>query len=87
MVGYNIGQATWWTNPLSLQDLQIDSVFNTYLYKGIPPHPISNPGLSAIQAVAFPAETPYYYFRAKCDGSGLHNFSQTYEEHLSYACP
>lgn len=86
-VGYNIGQATWWTNPLSLQDLQIDSVFNTYLYNGIPPHPISNPGLSAIQAVAFPAETPYYYFRAKCDGSGLHNFSQTYEEHLSYACP
>jgi UPF0755 protein len=86
-VGYNIGQATWWTNPLSLQDLQIDSVFNTYLYNGIPPHPISNPGLSAIQAVAFPAQTPYYYFRAKCDGSGLHNFSQTYEEHLSYACP
>ncbi len=86
-VGYNVNQATWWTNPLSMQDLQIDSVFNTYIYNGIPPHPISNPSLSAIQAVAFPAETSYYYFRAKCDGSGFHNFSQTYEEHLDYACP
>ena len=86
-VGYNLDQATWWTNPLSLQDLQIDSKFNTYVYNGIPPHPISNPSLNAINAVAFPAQTSYYYFRAKCDGSGFHNFSQTYEEHLDYACP
>lgn len=86
-VGYNGDQETWWTNPLSLANLQIDSVFNTYLYSGLPPHPICNPSLSAIQAVAFAPESPYYYFRATCDGSGLHNFSETYEEHLNKGCP
>ena len=86
-VGYNINQATWWTNPLSLNDLQFDSPFNTYLYNGLPPHAICNPSLNAIKAVAFASETPYYYFRAKCDGSGYHNFSETYEEHLDYGCP
>jgi UPF0755 protein len=85
-VGYNANQGTWWTNPLSLSDLEIDSPYNTYLYPGLPPTPIANPSLAALQAVAFPAQTPYYYFRAACDGSGRHNFSQTYEEHLSYAC-
>jgi UPF0755 protein len=86
-IGYNVEQATWWTNPLSLEDLQFDSVFNTYLYSGLPPHPICNPSLSAIQAVAFAPETPYYYFRATCDGSGFHDFSETYEEHLGKSCP
>ncbi len=86
-VGYNINQATWWTNPLSIIDLQFDSPFNTYLYNGLPPHAICNPGLSAINAVAFASETPYYYFRAKCDGSGYHNFAETYEEHLGNGCP
>jgi UPF0755 protein len=86
-LGYNESQATWWTNPLSAQDLQIDSPYNTYLYQGLPPGPISNPSLAALKAVAFPAQTPYYYFRAACDGSGRHSFAETYEEHLSNACP
>ena len=86
-VGYNINQATWWTNPLSLNDLQFDSPFNTYLYNGPPPHAICNPSLNAIKAVAYASETPYYYFRAKCDGSGYHNFAETYEEHLGNGCP
>lgn len=86
-VGYNINQATWWTNPLSLNDLQFDSPFNTYLYNGLPPHAICNPSLNAIKAVVFALETPYYYFRAKCDGSGYHNFAETYEEHLANGCP
>jgi UPF0755 protein len=86
-LGYNTSQGTWWTNPLSLSDLEVDSPYNTYLYNGLPPGPIANPSLNAIQAVAFPAETPYYYFRAACDGSGRHNFSQTYEQHLGFACP
>lgn len=85
--GYNVEQATWWTNPLSLNDLRIDSPFNTYIYNGLPPNPICNPGIAAIQAVANPAETPYYYFRAKCDGSGTHNFAETYEDHLANGCP
>lgn len=84
---YNTTQNTWWTNPLSLDDLQIDSQYNTYRYPGFPPGPISNPGLSALQAVAFPGETPYYYFRASCDGSGHHFFAETYEQHVNNACP
>ncbi len=86
-LGYNPDQHTWWTNPLSYADLQTDSAFNTYVYAGLPPHPISNPGLSALQAVAYPAQSPYYYFRARCDGSGLHAFARTYEDHLQNACP
>lgn len=85
-LGYNTTQGTWWTNPLSATDLQIDSLYNTYIYNGLPPGPISNPSLSALRAVAFPAETPYYYFRARCDGSGLHMFSITFEEHLQNSC-
>ena len=85
-LGYNHTQNSWWTNPLTLEQLQLDSPYNTYLYPGLPPGPIASPGLSALKAVAFPANTPYYYFRAACDGSGKHNFSQTYDEHLSKGC-
>ncbi|HZW02316.1 MAG TPA: endolytic transglycosylase MltG [Anaerolineaceae bacterium] len=85
-VGYNEAQATWWTNPLSVADLQVDSPYNTYVYGGLPPGPICNPALSALRAVAYPAETPYYYFRARCDGSGQHEFAVTYDEHLQNGC-
>jgi UPF0755 protein len=85
-LGFNGGQDTWWTNPLSLRDLDVNSPYNTYLQPGLPPGPISNPSLEAIRAVAFPASTPYYYFRAACDGSGRHNFSVTFEEHLAKGC-
>lgn len=86
-LGYNHKQNTWWTNPLSSQDLKIDSAYNSYLYPGLPPGPIANPGLSALRAVAFPAQTPYYYFRAACDGSGKHTFAETFEEHVGNECP
>lgn len=86
-VGYNQGQATWWTNPLSYADLETISAYNTYQNFGLPPAPISNPGLAALQAVAAPADSPYYYFRALCDGSGKHVFAVTFEEHLQNACP
>jgi UPF0755 protein len=85
-VGYNTKQGTWWTNPLSLEDLAFESLYNTYLYPGFPPGPIANPSLAALQAVARPQDSPYYYFRARCDGSGLHNFAVTYEEHVANAC-
>jgi UPF0755 protein len=85
-LGYDFAEGTWWTNPLSLNDLQFDSPFNTYVYAGLPPAPISNPGLDSLQAVAFPAETPYYFFRARCDGSGYHSFAETFEEHVANGC-
>ena len=86
-IGYNILQKTWWTSPLSLLDLQINSVYNTYIYTGLPPTPIASPSLGALHAVAFPAETKYLYFRAKCDGSGYHIFAETFDQHLQNACP
>ncbi|MEW6094158.1 MAG: endolytic transglycosylase MltG [Chloroflexota bacterium] len=86
-LGFNVAQNTWWTTLLSAADLQFDSPYNTYLYPGLPPGPISNPGLPALAAVAYPAESPYYYFQAKCDGSGLHNFAETFEQHKQNNCP
>ena len=86
-LGYNAEQQLWWTNPLTYADLEVVSPYNTYMYTGLPPTPISNPSLAALQAVAFPAQTPYYFFRAACDGSGRHNFSETFEQHLDFACP
>jgi UPF0755 protein len=85
-IGFNGSQNNWWTNPLSAEDLKYDSPYNTYMYGGLPPGPISNPGPEALNAVAFPAETPYYFFRARCDGSGYHSFAETFEEHIANGC-
>jgi len=86
-LGYDIVEGTWWKNPLSLDDLKFNSPFNTYAYVGLPPAPIANPSLESLQAVAFPAETTYYFFRAKCDRSGFHEFTETFKEHLANSCP
>jgi UPF0755 protein len=86
-LGYSILQNSWWTSPLTLIDLQVNSPYNTYLNQGLPPTPIASPGLDALHAVAFPAETNYLYFRARCDGSGYHEFSETFDEHLANECP
>jgi UPF0755 protein len=66
--------------PLTYEDLEFDSPYNTYLYPGLPPGPIGNPGLSSIEAVLYPSSTGYYYFVAK--GDGHHLFAETYQEHL-----
>ena len=60
-------------------DLQFDSPYNTYKYAGLPPGPIANPGVAAIQAAMHPADTQYLYFVA--DAQGHHRFARTYEEH------
>jgi len=86
-LGYNSPSKSWWKNPLTSADLEVNSPYNTYQNEGLPPGPISNPGIKALSAVAFPADTPYYFFRAKCDQSGQHDFSKTYEEHVSKSCP
>jgi UPF0755 protein len=66
---------------LTVQDTKIESPYNTYLYPGLPPGPIANPGLASINAVLNPAVTNVLYFVAKPDGA--HIFSPTYEEHLA----
>ncbi len=63
------------------RDLKIDSPYNTYMHKGLPPGPICSPGLAALQAAASPAETGYlYYVLTGKDGS--HTFTRTFEEFL-----
>jgi len=65
---------------LEESDLKIDSPYNTYLYKGLPPGPICNPGLDSIIAALEPAEEDYLYF--VLGENGRHIFSKTYQEHL-----
>lgn len=83
---YAIGtSANWW--PMLDFDLNtIDNPYNTYVYTGLPPGPIANPGLASIRAVIYPAQSNFLFFRAKCDGSHYHNFSVTYEEHVANGC-
>jgi len=63
------------------KDLKIDSPYNTYLNVGLPPGPITNPGLASLKASLNPAKTGYLFYVAESDGS--HVFSRTYQEHLN----
>jgi len=63
-----------------LEDLKIDSPYNTYLNKGLPPGPISNPGLDAIDAARNPKESPYLYYLSGKDSKT--HFAKTFSEHL-----
>jgi UPF0755 protein len=79
-VQYALGTHDEWWPELSGEDLYDDSPYNTYQVDGLPPGPIANPGYASIRAVLFPADSPYYYFFAKADGSGYHLFATTSDE-------
>lgn len=64
---------------LSNADIAIDSPYNTYKYKGLPPGPIASPGKACIEAALYPADTNYYFFVS--NGDGTQTFSETFEEH------
>lgn len=64
------------------KDLEVDSPYNTYKYKGLPPAPIANPTVSSVEAVYNPAITDYLFFVTK--GGGEHFFSKTYREHIDF---
>ena len=68
-----------WDKPLTQQDLQIDSPYNTRKYRGLPPGPVSNPGLRAIVAAARPKKSNYYYYLSTPQGETI--FSRTLDEH------
>jgi UPF0755 protein len=76
----NVEQYGWWKKELTFEDLEFDSPYNTYVYGGLPPGPIANPGLDSVLAVVRPAETNYLFFVAKAD-DGTHVFAETLEEH------
>lgn len=67
---------------LLTQDTKIKNPYNTYIHKGLPPAPISNPGYVALNAVLNPAPSDYLYFRLIDPSSGKHYFSKTFDSHI-----
>ena len=67
-------------SELTLDDLKLDSPYNTYQVAGLPPTAICSPGQAALEAAAKPADAPYLFFVAKGDGTGQHAFATTIEE-------
>ena len=66
--------------PLSDQDKQKDTAYNTYLHPGLPAGPISNPGLASVNACVAPQKSNYYYFFA--DAHEVTRYATTYADHL-----
>lgn len=78
-LGYQPQEKSWWKRHLTFDDLEIASPYNTYQNMGLPPTPISNPGISSIEAVVYPADTDYMYYLHDPQG-GVH-FARTLDEH------
>lgn len=70
-----------WDEDLTVSDLNVDSEYNTRIYKGLPPTPICNPGLASIKAALAPADVDYLYFVVTDPQTHAHSFSTNYEEH------
>jgi len=68
-----------YSGHLNRDDLTYDSPYNTYVHVGLPPGPIANPGLNALQAAAHPESTDYLYFVS--NGAGAHRFARTLADH------
>ncbi|NTU72880.1 endolytic transglycosylase MltG [Candidatus Roizmanbacteria bacterium] len=79
-IGYDDAAQSWWKKNLTVDELAINSPYNTYKNKGLPPGPICNPGLTAIQAIInADINTPYFYYLS--DSSGKTYYARTLEEH------
>lgn len=78
-LGYQADTKSWWKKDLTADDLKVNSPYNTYLNTGLPPTPISNPGLSAIEAALRPANTNYLYYYS--DKQGHLHFATTLMGH------
>jgi UPF0755 protein len=77
----SIAEFGYWKQMLTPSDLRIDSPYNTYLLPGLPPGPIANPGLGAIEAVVRPAGADFLYFVAAPSCDRKHLFATTLDEH------
>ena len=73
-LGHHVGRVLY-------KDLTVESPYNTYVHKGLPPGPVASPGVASLSAAANPANVPYLYFVATRDGH--HEFRNTLEEHTS----
>ena len=82
-VQYALGLGRSWKKNLRYRHLKVESPYNTYRRRGLPPGPICNPGKASIHAALFPEKTDYLYFVAEGE-SGRHQFSKTYKQHQIY---
>lgn len=78
-LGYQPQEKTWWKKDLTADDLLIESPYNTRNRAGLPPTPISNPGLVALKAVLNPPDSDYLYYVS--DNKGVLHFAKTLQEH------
>lgn len=76
-LGYQNNQKTWWKKGLTARDKLVQSPYNTYTNAGLPPTPISNPGLAALNAAANPANTDYFYYFT--DKNGINRYAKDLE--------
>jgi UPF0755 protein len=76
---YDLKEKGIFKDRLHTKDLKFDTPYNTYLYRGLPPSPICNPGRGSLEAALYPAEQNYLYFVSRNDGS--HHFSRSFKEH------
>lgn len=76
---YAMQRAGRWNGNITRADLAMDSPYNTYKYRGLPPGPIANPGRASLEAAVKPADVPYLYYVSRNDGS--HAFATTLDEH------
>jgi UPF0755 protein len=79
-LGYFQEEKTWWRKNITAEDLKIDSPYNTRINLGLPPGPICSPGLSSINAVLNPTDSPYYFYLH--DKEGKAHYARTLQEHL-----
>jgi UPF0755 protein len=77
----NVAEYGWWKRGLTVDDLAVDSPYNTYRYPGMIPGPIANPDIDSIRATISPAPVGYFYFVASPACDGRHLFAQTLDEH------
>lgn len=80
-MGYQTDTGQWWKTPVTLEEYaEVDSPYNTYLYGGIPPGPIANPGADSIMATLQPEQTSFLFFMG-CGGEGRHLFAEDFATH------
>jgi UPF0755 protein len=79
IIGYYPPEKTWWKKGLTLEDLKINSPYNTYVVTGLPPSPIASPGLAVLKAAGNPADTNYLFYIT--DKNGVNHYARTNAEH------
>lgn len=78
-LGYQQTEKSWWKKALTREDVDFNSLYNTYKVAGLPPTPIANPGLAALMTAANPARTNYLYYLS--DKKGINHYAETLDQH------